>query len=137
MKRSNSTIGIESMKPLWIVLGLILQMAAIAIGILYFEDNWYVIFPMGTLIAIGGMLIFFGATLGGKPKPQAAPKPTITPVVLTQPTTNVKAAPAQSAPVAAASSDPTEQLKKLAELHKSGVLTDEEYAAAKKKVLDI
>ncbi len=90
---------------------------------------------MGTLIAIGGMLIFFGVTLGGKPKPQAAPKPTVTPVP-TQPTTNVKAAPAQVAAVSA-TSDPTEQLKKLAELHKSGVLTDEEYAAAKKKVLDI
>ena len=123
------------MKPLWIVLGIILQIAAIAIGITYFEDNWLVIFPMGTLIAIGGMLIFFGATLGGKPKPQAAPKPTVTPVT-TQPTTNVKAAPAQVAAVSA-TSDPTEQLKKLAELHKSGVLTDEEYAAAKKKVLDI
>jgi len=125
------------MKPLWIVLGIILQMAAIAIGIMYFQDNWLVIFPMGTLIAIGGMLIFFGATLGGKPKPQAAPKPTVTPVVPTQPTTNVKAQPAQSVPVAADSSDPSEQLKKLAELHKSGVLTDEEFAAAKKKILDI
>jgi len=29
----------------------------------------------------------------------------------------------------------TAQLQKLAELHKSGVLTDEEFAAAKKKIL--
>ena len=124
------------MKPLWIVLGIILQIAGIAIGILYFEDNWLVIFPMGTLIAIGSMLILFGVTLGGKPQPQAAPKPAAAPVVTNQPTT-VQAAPAQAAAVTATSSDPTEQLKKLAELHKSGVLTDEEYAAAKKKVLDI
>jgi hypothetical protein len=123
------------MKPLWIVLGIILQIAAIAIGITYFEDNWLAIFPMGTLIAIGGMLIFFGATLGGKTKPQAAPKPSAP--VATQQTKDVKAPPAQAAPTPATSSDPTEQLKRLAELHKSGVLTDEEYAAAKKKVLDI
>lgn len=125
------------MKPLWIVLGIILQIAAIAIGITYFEDNWLVIFPMGTLIAIGGMLIFFGATLGGKPKSQVAPKPTATPVVPTQPKTNVNTAQAQVAAVSATSSDPSEQLKKLAELHKSGVLTDEEFAAAKKKILEI
>jgi hypothetical protein len=31
--------------------------------------------------------------------------------------------------------DLTTELQKLAELHKSGVLTDEEFAAAKKKVL--
>jgi len=31
--------------------------------------------------------------------------------------------------------DITAQLTKLAELHKSGVLTDEEFAAAKKKLL--
>jgi hypothetical protein len=128
---------IDSMKPLWIVLGIILQIAGIAIGILYFEDTWLVLLPMGTLIAIGSMLILFGVTLGGKPKPQAAPKPAAAPVVTNQPTTTVQAAPAQAAAVTATSSDPTEQLKKLAELHKSGVLTDEEYAAAKKKVLDI
>lgn len=123
------------MKPLWIVLGIILQMAAIAIGILYFEDTWLVLLPMGTLIAIGSMLILFGVTLGGKTKAQAAPKPAAAPVVTNQPAKTVQAAPA--AAVAATSNDPTEQLKKLAELHKSGVLTDEEYAAAKKKVLDI
>lgn len=134
---SNSTIEIDSMKPLWIILGIILWLAAAYLGITYYEDEWLVLLPMGTLFAIGSMLLFFGVTLGGKPKPQAAPKPTVTPVVPTQSTTNVKAAPTQSAPVAAASSDPTEQLKKLAELHNSGVLTDEEYAAAKKKVLDI
>jgi hypothetical protein len=40
---------------------------------------------------------------------------------------------AVSAPVPA--KDLTTELQKLAELHKSGVLTDEEFAAAKKKVL--
>jgi membrane protease subunit (stomatin/prohibitin family) len=33
--------------------------------------------------------------------------------------------------------DPTEELQKLAQLHESGVLTDEEFAAAKAKVLHI
>ncbi len=125
------------MKPLWIVLGIILWMAAIAIGITYYEDNWIVLIPMGTLISIGSMLVFFGVTLGGKPKAQAAPQQMTTPMGTAQTTTNVQARPAQSAPVTTTSSDPTEQIKKLAELHKSGVLTDEEYAAAKKKILDI
>jgi hypothetical protein len=41
------------------------------------------------------------------------------------------AAPAPAAPAA----DPVEQLKELAELHQQGVLTDEEFAAQKAKVL--
>ena len=41
-------------------------------------------------------------------------------------------APAQAAPAAA---DPIEQLKELAELHEKGVLTDEEFAAQKAKLL--
>ncbi len=42
-----------------------------------------------------------------------------------------------AAPVAAAAStkDVTAELQKLADMHKSGVLTDEEFAAAKKKLL--
>jgi hypothetical protein len=40
---------------------------------------------------------------------------------------------AVSAP--APTKDLTTELQKLAELHKSGVLTDEEFAAAKKKIL--
>jgi hypothetical protein len=39
--------------------------------------------------------------------------------------------------VAPASTDSTAELKKLADLHASGVLTDEELAAAKKKVLGL
>jgi membrane protease subunit (stomatin/prohibitin family) len=48
-------------------------------------------------------------------------------------------AAAQPAPQAAApaSTDSTTELKKLADLHASGVLTDEEFAAAKKKALGL
>lgn len=47
------------------------------------------------------------------------------------------AAPA-AAPVAPATPavDPIQQLKDLGELHKSGVLTDEEFAVQKSKILD-
>ena len=48
------------------------------------------------------------------------------------------AAKAAAAPAPApAAADPTEQLKKLAELHEQGVISDEEFAAAKKKALGI
>jgi len=40
-----------------------------------------------------------------------------------------------AAPAAAPAKDVTVELQKLADLHKSGVLTDEEFAAAKKKLL--
>lgn len=45
--------------------------------------------------------------------------------------------PAASAPPpeAQASVDPQEQLKKLGELHEQGVLTDEEFAAAKARLV--
>jgi hypothetical protein len=47
------------------------------------------------------------------------------------------AAPVAAAPAAAAAppKDVTAELQKLAEMHKSGILTDEEFAAAKKKLL--
>lgn len=49
-----------------------------------------------------------------------------------------EAAAAQAAPAPAAkAADPTEELKKLADLHTAGILTDEEFAAAKKKALGI
>lgn len=44
------------------------------------------------------------------------------------------APPPQAAPAAAA--DPMAQLKELGELHQTGVLTDEEFAAAKAKLLN-
>ena len=48
------------------------------------------------------------------------------------------AAKAAAAPApAAAAADPTEQLKKLADLHAQGIISDEEFAAAKKKALGI
>lgn len=46
-----------------------------------------------------------------------------------------QAAPAEPAPAAAAAPDPIAQLKELGELHQSGVLTDEEFAAQKAKIL--
>ena len=42
---------------------------------------------------------------------------------------------AQAQAAAPATKDVTAELQKLADLHKSGVLTDEEFAAAKKKLL--
>lgn len=44
-------------------------------------------------------------------------------------------APAAPAPAAAAQSDLTGQLAKLGELHSQGVLSDEEFAAAKQRLL--
>jgi Short C-terminal domain len=41
----------------------------------------------------------------------------------------------QPAPAAPAAPDPIDQLKELGELHASGVLTDEEFAAQKAKLL--
>jgi uncharacterized membrane protein len=127
------------MKPLWIVLGIILEIAAIYLGITYLEDNWLVLIPMGTLLSIGGMLIFFGVTLQGKAKQQAVAQQQS--AAAQQATAEKAAAQKKAADDAKAAaeqaSDPTAQLKKLADLHASGVLTDEEYAAAKKKVLGI
>ena len=49
-------------------------------------------------------------------------------------------APARTTPTAvpeqAAASDPAEQLKKLADLHQSGLLTDEEFAAKRAALVD-
>ena len=45
-------------------------------------------------------------------------------------------APAQQAPAPAQQEDPMERLKQLAQLHESGVLTDEEFASAKAKILN-
>jgi hypothetical protein len=45
-------------------------------------------------------------------------------------------APAQAPPPAAPVADPIEQLKELAALHDQGVLTDEEFAAQKAKLLN-
>jgi hypothetical protein len=48
------------------------------------------------------------------------------------------AAEAQAqAPAAPSTKDVTAELQKLADLHKSGVLTDEEFAAMKKKLLGL
>jgi hypothetical protein len=49
-----------------------------------------------------------------------------------------QAAPQQAAPAAPAApaADPIQQLKELGELHQSGVLTDEEFAVQKSKILN-
>jgi len=44
-------------------------------------------------------------------------------------------APVEPAAAPAQEEDPMEKLKQLGELHESGVLTDEEFAAAKAKIL--
>jgi hypothetical protein len=54
------------------------------------------------------------------PPPAAAPPP-----------------PAAPAPAAGMGPDTIEQLKQLGELHEQGVLTDEEFAAEKAKILDL
>jgi hypothetical protein len=51
--------------------------------------------------------------------------------------TQQTAAVAQGVQQAADASDPTSQIQELAQLHASGALTDEEFAAAKAKALGI
>jgi Domain of unknown function (DUF4429)/Short C-terminal domain len=45
-------------------------------------------------------------------------------------------APAPASPSAAAADDPAEQLKKLADLHQSGLLTNEEFASKRAAIVD-
>jgi len=46
-------------------------------------------------------------------------------------------AAAAQAPATAPTTDTTAELKKLADLHEQGILTDDEFAASKKKLLGI
>ena len=48
-----------------------------------------------------------------------------------------QAAPVAPAPAAGQQEDPVEKVKELAQLHQSGVLTDEEFTAAKAKLLAV
>jgi hypothetical protein len=48
-----------------------------------------------------------------------------------------QAPPAAATPAAAAPTDSTAELERLAKLHESGALTDEEFAAAKSKLLGL
>lgn len=48
-----------------------------------------------------------------------------------------QAAPAAPAPAPAAPTDSTAELERLAKLHESGALNDEEFAAAKSKLLGL
>lgn len=52
-------------------------------------------------------------------------------------TVNYSGAPAMQAPAAASAPDLNAELAKLAEFHRQGVLTDEEFSAAKKKMLGL
>lgn len=56
------------------------------------------------------------------PPPQPAPVPQAAP-------------PPAPAPATAPAADPYEELKKLGELHAQGILTDEEFAAQKARIL--
>ena len=47
------------------------------------------------------------------------------------------AQPAPAAPAAPAEDDPMEEVQKLAQMHAAGILTDDEFAAAKAKALGI
>lgn len=47
------------------------------------------------------------------------------------------AAPVEAAPAAPAGDDQTAQIEKLADMHAKGLLTDDEFAAAKAKALGI
>ncbi len=58
-------------------------------------------------------------------EPQYAPQPQYAPP------------PPAPAPAPPAASDSAEQIEKLAELHTSGALTDEEFTAAKAKLLGL
>jgi hypothetical protein len=62
-------------------------------------------------------------------------KSTITRLMLEGPSAAPAPAPAP-APVVAPESDPADQLRKLSELHQSGLLTDEEFASKRAVVLD-
>jgi Short C-terminal domain len=68
-----------------------------------------------------------------EPQPQYAQQPQ-QPQYYEQPPQYAPPAPAP-APVAAPAPDPIEKLKQLAELRDQGILTEEEFAAAKAKVL--
>ncbi|MDD5189391.1 MAG: SHOCT domain-containing protein [Methanoregula sp.] len=80
------------------------------------------------LMLVGGMAM--GSRMASKQAAQAA----VLKEQGAQGALQKQAATAPPAP-AAQMADVTTQLQKLAELHKSGVLTDEEFAAAKKKIL--
>lgn len=74
----------------------------------------------GTATAVSGKVASKQAAKGAAAAAQAAPP---------------AAAPAEAAAPAGLSAEAMEQLQKLAELHKSGILTDEEFATQKARIL--
>lgn len=125
------------MRPIWIVLGIIMAISGLAIGYEYYDDTWLVLFPAGALISVGGMTILLGATLKEKAKPLTTEQQQASAMYRARQKQGEKtAATPPTTPSSPASSDPTEQLKKLGEMHDSGILSDEEFTAAKKNILE-
>jgi hypothetical protein len=92
----------------------------------------------GTVVvqARGSERVVTEGSLGPPPEGVAPPAPYAPPVTLPGTTPSPPPAPASSAGSSpAASEDIASQLEKLAALHKSGVLTDEEFAAKKAELL--
>ena len=81
--------------------------------------------PLLRAAAVGGVA-YMGAKAGANKAMQAQGAQQAAPA---------EAAPAPPAPAAPAGDDTITRLQELANLHASGVLTDEEFAAAKAKVL--
>jgi membrane protease subunit (stomatin/prohibitin family) len=81
--------------------------------------------PLLRAAAVGGVA-YMGAKAGTNKAMQAQGAQQAAPA---------EAAPAPPAPAAPAGDDTITRLQELANLHASGVLTDEEFAAAKAKVL--
>jgi hypothetical protein len=89
--------------------------------------------PLLSALLSGGLGYAIGSNTGQRPtpdQPQPPQQPQPAPAPAPQPT----AAPAATA-TPATESEKLPQLKLLDELHRSGALTDEEFAAEKRKVL--
>lgn len=104
----------------------------------------YVVFPFEgplddkgverfVISAIGAALGFALGRIANSQAGEASPSsPKSPPADVDRKTSSANPAKTPSAPLI----DPTDQLKKLAELHAAGVLTDDEFAAKKKDLLD-
>lgn len=129
------------MKATWLATGTILVLIACGLLIEYW-DSGYTLFEawimwaiLGTLYGIGAMLVL-GAFL--MPSPTKKLKAEQQAAAHHQGPQALRPAPPVPAPTpvpAPAGGDLTSQLQTLANLHAQGVLNDEEYTAAKKKLL--
>jgi hypothetical protein len=87
----------------------------------------------GTATAVSGRVARRQAARYGEQSPYGAPQDQYAP----EPQQQYAPEPQQYAPEPPAEDDDTAQLQKLAALHTQGVLTDEEFAAAKAKILGL